>query len=337
MTEDEKRKQIDDRLKALELAMAQIDRQLGKGSVVRLGNDKIEPWPSIPTGAISLDLALGIGGLPKGRIVEIYGPESSGKSTIALSVVAQAQQAGGVAAYVDVEHALDPIYMKALGVNLDDLLLSQPSTGEDAIHIVETLVRTGNIDVIVVDSVAALVTKAELDGDITEFNVGGQARLMSKAMRKLNGIASDTKTCIIFINQLREKIGVMFGSPEITSGGKALKFYSSIRMDVRKKDDVKDNDGQVIGQRSKVKVIKNKMAPAYRMTEFNILYGHGIDTIRSAFDVATDFAIIKKSGVWYSYNDQMLGQGAEKSCLALAADLDVLYEIQAKILDHVAK
>ena len=316
--------------KALELAIAQLEREFGKGSIMRLGNENIEPWPAISTGALSLDIALGIGGLPRGRIVEIYGPESSGKSTIALSVVAEAQKAGGRAVYIDAEHALDPGYMKALGVDLDELLLSQPSTGEEALKTVDTFVRTGEVSVIVIDSVAALIPKSELDGDISDSNVGGQARLMSKAMRKLVGNVSESKTLVIFINQLREKIGVFFGNPEVTSGGKALKFYSSVRIDTRKKEDIKD-DGEVTGVRVKAKVVKNKMAPAYRVTEFDILYGRGVNTIGCIVDLAEEHGIIKKSGSWYSYDGEQLGQGRNKTVEYLAGDMELTETLKKQI------
>lgn len=318
--------------KALELAIAQIERQYGKGSIMRLGNENVEPWPAISTGALSLDLALGIGGLPRGRIVEIYGPESSGKSTLALSVVAEVQRAGGQAVYVDIEHALDPSYMKAIGVNMDDLLLTQPSTGEDALNIVDLLAKSNEIDVIVVDSVAALIPKAELEGDIGQSHVGGQARLMSQAMRMLVGNAAKTDTLVIFINQLREKIGVMWGNPEVTSGGKALKFYASVRIDLRKKEDIKD-DGEVLGLRVKAKVIKNKMAPAYRVTEFDILYGRGINTLGCIVDLAEEYGIIKKAGSWYSYDSVQLGQGRSKTIDYVAADLALADELKGKILE----
>lgn len=325
---------MSDESKQLELALAQIERDLGKGSIYRLGNENVEPWPSISTGALSLDIALGIGGVPRGRIVEIYGPESSGKSTIALSIVAESQREGGVCAYIDSEHALDPAYMKALGVNLDDLLFSQPDYGEAALNIVRKLVDCGEVSVIVVDSVAALTPKAEIEGDIGDSNVGGQARLMSQSMRVITGNAAKTNTLVIFINQLREKIGVYFGNPEVTSGGKALKFYATVRLDVRKIGDVK-KDGDVIGSRIKAKVVKNKVAPALRLAEFDIIYGRGINNLGCIVDMASDRGILIKSGAWYSYMEQKnIAQGRDKMVETLASDLDFANELREKIFKH---
>jgi recombination protein RecA len=321
----------DERTAALNNALVQIERQFGKGAIMRMGEiTERMAFETISTGSIALDLALGIGGLPRGRIVEIYGPESSGKTTLALHVIAEAQRGGGTAAFVDVEHALDPTYAKALGIDLDNLLVSQPDTGEQALDIAEMLVRSNAVDVIVVDSVAALVTKAELEGDMGDTHVGLQARLMSQALRKLTSAISRSKCVMIFINQLREKVGVMFGSPETTSGGRALKFYASVRLDVRKLEQIKiGND--VVGTRTRVKVVKNKVAPPFRLAEFDITYGRGISKMGSIIDVALERNIVGKSGSWYTYGDQRIGQGRENAKSFLEEHTDVADEIATKI------
>jgi recombination protein RecA len=323
-----------DREKALELALGQIDKQFGKGSVMRLGEKPYVPIEVIPTGSIALDIALGIGGLPRGRIVEIYGPESSGKTTVALHAVANAQAAGGVAAFIDAEHALDPEYARALGVNTDSLLVSQPDTGEQALEIMDMLIRSGALDVIVVDSVAALVPRAEIEGEMGDSHVGLQARLMSQALRKITGALSNSNTTAIFINQLREKIGVMFGSPETTTGGKALKFYSSIRLDVRRIETLKDG-GEAVGNRTRVKVVKNKVAPPFKQAEFDIVYGQGISREGSLIDVGVDQAIIRKSGAWYTYEGDQLGQGKENVRTFLKDNPDLADEIEKKIKEKL--
>ncbi len=319
-----------DRSKALDAALAQIDRQFGKGSVMRLGSDERAPVEVISTGSIALDSALGIGGLPRGRIVEIYGPESSGKTTVALHAIANAQAAGGIAAFVDAEHALDPVYAQKLGVDIDQLLVSQPDTGEQALEITDMLIRSGSIDVIVIDSVAALVPKAELDGDMGDAHVGLQARLMSQALRKLTGALSSTNTTAIFINQLREKIGVFFGSPETTSGGKALKFYASVRLDIRRIETLKDGT-EAVGNRTRVKVVKNKMAPPFKQAEFDILYGVGISREGSLIDYGVEQGIVNKSGAWFTYNGEQLGQGKENSRNTLRQNPELALEIEEKI------
>jgi recombination protein RecA len=320
-----------DREKALETALAQIDRQFGKGSVMRLGSDERAPVEVIPTGSIALDVALGIGGLPRGRIVEIYGPESSGKTTLTLHAIANAQRAGGIAAFIDAEHALDPEYAKKLGVDIDALLVSQPDTGEQALEIADMLIRSGSIDLLVIDSVAALVPRAEIEGEMGDSHVGLQARLMSQALRKLTGGLNQTHTTMIFINQLREKIGVFFGSPETTAGGKALKFYASVRLDIRRIETLKDG-AEAVGNRTRVKVVKNKMAPPFKQAEFDILYGVGISREGSLIDFGVEHGIVKKSGAWYTYDGDQLGQGKEKARDFLLKNPEVAQEIETKIL-----
>lgn len=320
-----------DREKALETALAQIDRQFGKGSVMRLGSDERAPVAVIPTGSIALDVALGIGGLPKGRIIEIYGPESSGKTTLTLHAIANVQRAGGIAAFIDAEHALDPDYAKKLGVDIDQLLVSQPDTGEQALEIADMLVRSGSIDLVVIDSVAALVPRAEIEGEMGDSHVGLQARLMSQALRKLTGGLSQTQTSMIFINQLREKIGVFFGSPETTAGGKALKFYASVRLDIRRIETLKDGT-EAVGNRTRVKVVKNKMAPPFKQAEFDILYGVGISREGSLIDFGVEHEIVRKSGAWYTYDGDQLGQGKENARRYLLENPTVAEEIEKKIL-----
>lgn len=319
-----------ERKKALDVALSQIEKQFGKGSVMRLGDYKAMEIESIPTGSLSLDIALGIGGLPRGRIIEIYGPESSGKTTLALSVVAEAQKLGGEAAFIDAEHALDPVYAKHLGVDIDNLIVSQPDTGEQALEITEALVRSGAIDVVVVDSVAALVPKAEIDGDMGDSHIGLQARLMSQALRKLAGVINKSKCVVIFINQLREKVGVMFGNPETTAGGRALKYYASVRLDIRKIENIKQ-DGEVIGNRARVKVVKNKVAPPFREAEFDIVYGKGISKEGNILDIAVNLDIIEKSGSWFGYNGERIGQGRENVKKYLVDNPEVMKEIEKKI------
>ncbi len=320
--------------KALELALLQIEKQFGKGSIMKLGDTQYQNVEVIPTGCLTLDAALGIGGVPRGRIIEIYGPESSGKTTVSLHILAEAQKMGGTAAFIDAEHALDPIYASHLGVNVDELYVSQPDTGEQALDICESLVRSGAVDIIVIDSVAALTPKAEIDGEMGDNFIGTQARLMSQALRKLTAITNKSKTCVIFINQLRDKIGVIYGSPETTTGGKALKFYSSIRLDVRKVDTIKDG-ANIIGNRTKVKVVKNKMAPPFKVAEFDIMYGKGIDKIGCIIDVAIDADIINKSGSWYSYNGSKIGQGKENVKAFLQASPELLAEVEAKVREKM--
>lgn len=321
-----------DRDKSLEVALAQIEKNFGKGSIMRMGDHERVATGIIPTGALSLDLALGIGGLPRGRVVEIYGPESSGKTTLAMHVIAEAQKNGGIAAFIDAEHAFDPTYGTALGMDLDELLMSQPDTGEQALEIADTLVRSSAVDVIVIDSVAALVPKAEIEGDMGDSFVGLQARLMSQALRKLSGNMSKSNTTVIFINQLREKIGVMFGSPEVTPGGRALKFYSSVRLDVRRIESLKDRD-EIVGNRTKVKVVKNKVAAPFRIAEFDIMYGKGISREGSLIDVGVEHELIKKSGAWYTYEGAQLGQGRENARTFLIDNPDVANEIDKRIRD----
>ena len=319
--------------KALEIALGQIEKQFGKGSVMKLGEYQDMNIEAIPTGALSLDIALGIGGIPRGRIVEVYGPESSGKTTLALHAIAEAQKLGGEAAFIDAEHALDPVYAKHLGVDIDNLIVSQPDTGEQALEIAEALTRSGAIDVIVVDSVAALVPKAEIDGDMGDAHVGLQARLMSQALRKLAGVINKSKTVIIFINQLREKVGIMFGNPETTPGGRALKFYASVRLDIRKIENIKQ-DGEVIGNRARVKVIKNKVAPPFREAEFDIIYGKGISKEGNILDLAVNLNIIEKAGAWFSYNGEKIGQGRENAKQYLMDNPKIMNEIEGKIRDN---
>jgi recombination protein RecA len=323
-----------EREKAVDLAVSQIEKQFGKGSIMRLGND--EPLPdvaAIPTGSISLDMALGVGGVPRGRVIEIFGPESSGKTTLALHIVAEAQKLGGIAAFIDAEHALDIGYARKLGVRTDDLLVSQPDTGEQALEITEMLVRSGAIDVLVVDSVAALVPKAEIEGDMGDSHMGLQARLMSQALRKLTAIISKSNCCVIFINQIRMKIGVMFGNPETTTGGNALKFYASVRLDIRKIAALKQGN-DVIGSRTRVKVVKNKVAPPFREVEFDILYGEGISRIGDILDLGVDRGIIDKSGAWFSYGNDRIGQGRENSRIFLKEHPEIVAEVEARILEQ---
>jgi recombination protein RecA len=323
-----------DKDKALELALAQIDKQYGKGSVMRLGEEGRAPIAVIPTGAIALDVALGIGGLPRGRVVEIYGPESSGKTTVALHAVANAQRNGGIAAFIDAEHALDPEYAKKLGVDTDALLVSQPDTGEQALEIADMLIRSGALDILVIDSVAALVPRAEIEGEMGDNHVGLQARLMSQALRKMTGAMNNSGTTAIFINQLREKIGVMFGSPETTTGGKALKFYASVRLDVRRIETLKDG-GEPVGNRTRVKVVKNKVAPPFKQAEFDILYGHGISREGSLIDMGVDQGILRKSGAWYTYEGDQLGQGKENARKFLLDNPDIANEIEKRIKEKL--
>ncbi|MBP5186256.1 MAG: recombinase RecA [Clostridiales bacterium] len=329
-TQDVSKKIDSERAKALDAALMQIEKQFGKGAVMRLGEQTGMAVDVIPTGALTLDLALGVGGLPKGRIIEIYGPESSGKTTVALHVVAESQKQGGTAAFIDAEHALDPVYAAKIGVNIDELIVSQPDTGEQALEITEALVRSGAVDVVVIDSVAALVPKAEIDGEMGDSHVGLQARLMSQALRKLAGIISKSSTVCIFINQLREKVGVMFGNPETTPGGRALKFYSSVRLDVRRVESLR-NGGEVIGNHTRVKVVKNKVAPPFREAEFDIMYGEGISREGCIIDLAVDKDIMEKSGSWFAYNGQKIGQGKDNAKNYLKEHPEVRDEIEEKI------
>ena len=317
--------------KALEAALVQIEKQFGKGSVMKLGQDAIQEVAVIPTGSLTLDAALGVGGVPRGRVIEIFGPESSGKTTVALHIIAEAQKRGGFAAFIDAEHALDPQYATNLGVNLDELLVSQPDTGEQALEIAEALVRSNAIDVLVIDSVAALVPRAEIEGEMGDSHVGLQARLMSQALRKLSGVISKSKTSAIFINQIREKVGIMFGNPEVTPGGRALKFYSSVRLDVRRIESLKAGSDQVVGNRTRVKVVKNKVAPPFKMAEFDIMYGKGISAEGSVIDLALEHKVITKSGAWYSYGEERLGQGREKVKDYLIENPDKKAEIEQKV------
>ncbi len=317
--------------KALESALLQIEKQFGKGSIMKLGQDADSGVKVIPTGCLAIDYALGVGGVPRGRVIEIFGPESSGKTTVALHIIAQAQKAGGFAAFIDAEHALDPQYATRLGVNLDELLVSQPDTGEQALEIAEALVRSGAIDVLVIDSVAALVPRAEIEGEMGDSHVGLQARLMSQALRKLSGAISKSRTSAIFINQIREKVGVMFGNPEVTPGGRALKFYSSVRLDVRRIEALKLSADQIIGNRTKVKVVKNKVAPPFKVAEFDILYGTGISAEGSLIDLGLQFNVINKSGAWFSYGEERLGQGRENVRQFLKENPELAAEIEAKV------
>jgi recombination protein RecA len=328
---DEKR--MEEKRKALDAAIAKIEKDFGKGSIMTLGENAKMNIETISTGSIGLDVAIGIGGLPKGRIVEIYGPESSGKTTVALHAVAEAQKLGGIAAFVDAEHALDPVYAKALGVDIDKLIVSQPDTGEQALEITESLVRSGAIDIIVVDSVAALVPKAEIEGEMGDSHIGLQARLMSQALRKLAGSINKSKTITIFINQLREKVGVMFGNPETTTGGRALKFYASVRLDVRKLDVIKQGD-TMLGSRTRVKVVKNKVAPPFKQCEFDIMYGQGISKVGELVDIGANLDIIKKSGAWYSYNEERLGQGRENVKQFFMENPELMNEVESKVREY---
>ncbi len=327
----DKKKENNQKDQALESAIMQIEKQFGKGSIMRLGDDSSRVQiPSISTGSLELDIALGIGGVPRGRVTEIYGPESSGKTTLSLHIIAEAQKAGGVAAFVDAEHALDPKYSRRLGVNTDELLVSQPDTGEESLEITEALVRSGAIDIIVIDSVAALVPKAEIDGEMGDAHMGLQARLMSQALRKLTGIISKSKTSVIFINQIRHKIGVMFGSPETTTGGNALKFYSSVRLDIRRIETLKSGD-EAIGNRVRVKVVKNKVAPPFRQAEFDIMYNTGISRVGGTLDLGVKFDIIKKAGTWYSYGEERIGQGRENAKNYLVENRNIALEVEKKV------
>ena len=330
--EDNKKDDVkkDDRLKALDAALSQIEKQYGKGSVMKLGDTSHMQVETVPTGSLSLDIALGAGGVPKGRIVEIYGPESSGKTTVALHMVAEVQKRGGIAGFIDAEHALDPVYARNIGVDIDNLYISQPDNGEQALEITETMVRSGAVDIVIVDSVAALVPKAEIEGDMGDSHVGLQARLMSQALRKLTSVVSKTNCIVIFINQLREKIGVMFGNPETTTGGRALKFYASVRLDVRRTEALKQG-GEVIGNHTKVKVVKNKIAPPFKEAEFDIMFGQGISTIGDILDLAANCGIVNKSGAWYAYNDAKIGQGRENAKQYLKENRQIRDEIERKV------
>ena len=324
----------EEKLKALDAALGQIEKQFGKGAVMKLGDPSAQMnVETIPTGSLSLDIALGLGGIPKGRIIEIYGPESSGKTTVALHMIAEVQKRGGIAGFIDAEHALDPVYAKNIGVDVDNLYISQPDNGEQALEITETMVRSGAIDIVVVDSVAALVPKAEIDGDMGDSHVGLQARLMSQALRKLTAVISKSNCTVIFINQLREKVGVMFGSPETTTGGRALKFYSSVRLDVRRIEALKQS-GETIGNRTRVKVVKNKIAPPFKEAEFDIIFGEGISTVGDILDLAADAGIVNKSGAWYAYEGNKIGQGRENTKQYLKEHTEMLQEIEQKVRAH---
>jgi len=321
----------DERLRALDAAISQIEKQHGKGSVMKLGDSKANMnIETVPTGSLSLDIALGLGGIPKGRIIEIYGPESSGKTTVALHMIAEVQKRGGIAGFIDAEHALDPVYAKNIGVDIDNLYISQPDYGEQALEITETMVRSGAVDIIIVDSVAALVPKAEIDGEMGDSHMGLQARLMSQALRKLTAVSSKSNCIIVFINQLRQKIGVMFGNPETTTGGNALKFYSSIRMDVRRIETLKSG-GDVIGNRTRIKVVKNKIAPPFKEAEFDIMFGEGISKVGDVLDLAANMDIVSKSGAWYAYNGEKIGQGRENTKIFLKNNPEILTEIETKV------
>jgi len=334
MTQEEKSVMNKEKLKALQLTMDKIEKSYGKGSIMRMGDQADENIPSIPSGSIALDVALGVGGYPKGRIVEIYGPESSGKTTLAIHAIAEAQKAGGIAAIIDAEHAFDPYYARKLGVNIDELLISQPDNGEQALEIADNLIRSGALDVVVIDSVAALTPKAELEGEMGDSKMGLQARLMSQALRKLTANINKTKTCCIFINQLREKIGVMFGNPETTTGGNALKFYASVRLDIRRIGQIKDGD-EVNGNNVRVKVVKNKVAPPFRKAEFDIMYGEGISRSGEIIDLGVNHNIIKKSGSWFSYGDTKLGQGRETVRTLIMDNPELAHEIETKIVEAI--
>ena len=324
----------EEKLKALDAALGQIEKQFGKGAVMKLGDPSAQMnVETIPTGSLSLDIALGLGGIPKGRIIEIYGPESSGKTTVTLHMIAEVQKRGGIAGFIDAEHALDPVYAKNIGVDVDNLYISQPDNGEQALEITETMVRSGAIDIVVVDSVAALVPKAEIDGDMGDSHVGLQARLMSQALRKLTAVISKSNCTVIFINQLREKVGVMFGSPETTTGGRALKFYSSVRLDVRRIEALKQS-GETIGNRTRVKVVKNKIAPPFKEAEFDIIFGEGISTVGDILDLAADASIVNKSGAWYAYEGNKIGQGRENTKQYLKEHTEMLQEIEQKVRAH---
>lgn len=333
MGREDKGSANEDRLKALDAALSQIEKQYGKGSVMKLGDKSHMQVETIPTGSLSLDIALGAGSVPKGRVVEIYGPESSGKTTVALHMVAEVQKRGGIAGFIDAEHALDPVYAKHIGVDIDNLYISQPDNGEQALEITETMVRSGAVDIVIVDSVAALVPKAEIDGDMGDSHVGLHARLMSQALRKLTAIISKTNCVVIFINQLREKVGVMFGNPETTTGGRALKFYSSVRLDVRRIEALKQG-GEVIGNRTRVKVVKNKIAPPFREAEFDIMFGQGISTVGDILDLAANSGVVVKSGAWYAYKDAKIGQGRENAKQFLRDNPEACREIEMKVREH---